>query len=85
MVVIIFKLKSLGGAKSRQILDFWLKIDIRFIFLLYVSILIHISYQLKVKLKGSYFIPIPFELTRALLGLWIFHRLLGGGAFKRRP
>ena len=24
-------------------------------------------------------------LTRALLGLWIFHRLLGGGAFERPP
>ena len=25
------------------------------------------------------------QLTRALLGLWIFHRLLGGGAFERPP
>ena len=27
-----------------------------------------------------------YSLTRALLGLWIFHRLLGGGgAFERPP
>ena len=26
-----------------------------------------------------------FDLTRALLGLWISHRLLGGGAFERPP
>ena len=28
---------------------------------------------------------IQSNLTRALLGLWIFHRLLGGGAFERPP
>ena len=28
---------------------------------------------------------LPIDLTRALLGLWIFHRLLGGGAFERPP
>ena len=29
--------------------------------------------------------PAGRGLTRALLGLWIFHRLLGGGAFERPP
>ena len=29
--------------------------------------------------------PANAGLTRALLGLWIFHRLLGGGAFERPP
>ena len=29
--------------------------------------------------------PTPARLARALLGLWIFHHLLGGGAFERPP
>ena len=30
-------------------------------------------------------LPCCGHLTRALLGLWIFHRLLGGGAFEHSP
>ena len=34
---------------------------------------------------GDYYKVETFNLTRALLGLWIFHPLLGGGAFERTP